>query len=124
MEKTYELKPSEMQQMTALEQDSLRLSARWGMLRREMDNLDKGIAASEEWQRTFIRATLKDRGVEQFLNARIEPGKIVCTMEDSMAARPNGGVEPEVQYEKHGSFAATEKDVREKTPKEEKHPIK
>lgn len=91
MEKTIELTPKEQQQTTALEQDALRLHARYGMLRREQDELDKRIGAIEQAQRSFIQTALQGRGVEQCQNVRMEPGVIRYTVADEVPApRPNG----------------------------------
>lgn len=93
MEKTFSLEPKEQQQLAALEQDNLRLNARYGMLRREQDDLDKRIVASEEQQRSFIRHALSGRGVEQFEAAQILQGQLVCRIADEprVFAAPSEG---------------------------------
>ena len=94
MEKSFDLKPAELQTLNALEQDNLRANATYGVLARQMKETEQRIAQSEEAQRSFIRQCLRDRGVEQFPQARLEPGRIVCTLAEEMAPaglRPNGG---------------------------------
>lgn len=88
MEQTFNLNPKELSSMNAMEQDALRLNARYGMLRREQDDVDKRLAATEESQRSFIRRALSDRGVEQFMAARIDQGVIHCTLPDFEQAKP------------------------------------
>lgn len=85
MEQSFNLNPKEIQSMTTMEQENLRLNARYGMLRREQDDLDKRIGASENEQRAFIRRALQERGCEQFLSARIDQGQILCTLPDQPA---------------------------------------
>ena len=82
MEKAFDLKPAELQTFNALEQDNLRANATYGVLARQMDETKQKIAQSEEAQRQFIRQALRDRGVEQFPSARLEPGKIIVTLPD------------------------------------------
>ena len=91
MEKSFDLTPPELQAFSALEQDNLRANATYGILARQMRDAEQRIAQSEEAQRNFIRAAIQNRGIEQFQNARLEPGRIVCTLpEASPAAKPNG----------------------------------
>lgn len=92
MERTIELSPKEIGQMGQMEQENLRLNARYGAMRRESDNLEKLLSQSEEAQRAFIRLALVNHGVENFMSAKIEPGRIVYTIPDEAPAppQPNG----------------------------------
>jgi hypothetical protein len=100
MEKSFDLKPHEIQTLTMLEQENLRAHATSDLLWRQMRETDQKILQSEEAQRNFIRQALRERGVEQFSAARLEPGRIVCTLPDEMpiAAQPatkaNGELQP------------------------------
>lgn len=81
-QQSFNLTEKELQSFGALEQDNLRANATYGVLARQMEDAKQRIAQSEEAQRQFIRTTLHDRGVDQFREARIEPGRIICTMLD------------------------------------------
>ena len=97
MEKSFDLTPKELQSLGALEQDNLRANATYGVLARQMRETEQKVAQSEEAQRQFVRNTLHDRGVDQFQQARIEQGRILCTLFEEMppsapqTTRPNGG---------------------------------
>jgi hypothetical protein len=82
MEKTFSLDSKEQQMLGGLEQDNLRLNARYGQICREREDLERRIAASEEQQRSFLRNSLANRGVEQFEAAQILNGQLVCRLAD------------------------------------------
>ena len=90
MEKTIELTAKENQQLNQMEQEAMRLNARWAMLRREMDELDKRLNEMAGEQRNIVRSALSERGIH-FLTARLEQGRIAYTETDSVAvSKPNG----------------------------------
>ena len=83
MEKTFQLETKEQQILTGLEQDTLRLNARYGQLRREQDDIDKRLMASEQKQRSFIENALATRGVDKFDAAQIlNNNQLVCRIAD------------------------------------------
>jgi hypothetical protein len=90
MEKTFSLDQKEVQLLSGLEQDNLRLNARYGQLCREREDIEKRLVASEEQQRSFIRHSLASRGVEQFEAAQIVQGnQLVCRVSDAPAITVN-----------------------------------
>ena len=82
MEQTFSLDQKEQQQLNGLEQDNLRLNARYGVLCREMKDIEQRIASSEEQQRGFMRNALANRGVEQVDAAQIVQGQLVARVPD------------------------------------------
>ena len=95
MEKAFDLNPKELAMFGQLEQDNLKANATYGVLARQMKETEQRIWQTEEAQRSFIRQVLKDRGVEQFPNAKLEPGRVIVTLPDEMPfapARPNGEI--------------------------------
>ena len=103
MEKTITLEAKEKQVLGGLEMEHLRLNARYGMLCREKEDLDKKIATSEEQQRSFIRDVVFHRGIEGNYSARLlDNSTVVCSLPDepmvssppvAATVRPNGVAE-------------------------------
>lgn len=95
MEKTFDLNPKEMQSLSTLENDNLRANATYGVLARQMDDCKQKIAQSEEAQRQFIRTVIQNRGIEQWVDARLQQGgKILCILPDEQLAQPLSEVPP------------------------------
>jgi hypothetical protein len=99
MEKTIELNPQEMQQISQMEQEDMRMSARAYKLRREMDKAEEAVAQLEQAQRSFVQTVLTNRGVGQIQQARLEGNVIRYVVPEEQTrmeavekerSRPNG----------------------------------
>lgn len=90
MEKTFQLDQNEQQTVAGMENDNLRLNARYGQLSREMREVETRLLASEEQQRGFIRQALAHRGVQRFEAAQIvQGGQLMARLPDEpMTAQP------------------------------------
>jgi hypothetical protein len=89
MEKTFQLDQSEQQMVSGMENDNLRLNARYGQLSREIKDIETRLLASEEQQRSFIRQALANRGVQRFEAAQIvQGGQLVARLPDEPMQPP------------------------------------
>lgn len=102
MEKSISLDPKERQVVAQMEQENLKLNARYGQICREKEELDKRLAANEEQQRSFVRDVIFHHGIDQYLSARLaDSNTVVCSLQDEpmeqstsvVPKRTNGGVD-------------------------------
>lgn len=103
MEKTIELSAREAHQLSQMQQEHLQLTAQYGELRMNLDELEKRIRELQSIQRSFIRNVMSNNAIDQFSTARIDGRTIRYTTNEAppmpVPARPNGATHGEMSTE-------------------------
>lgn len=81
--KAFSLSTSEQQHYQQLEGEHQRLTAQFGALTLEMEEVRKALAMSQEKQRVLVTAAILRQGVTQFNAARIEGPNLICEVPES-----------------------------------------
>ena len=88
MEKTFQLDQKEAAMLTQVDQERMQALAMIGALSLDMEQAKKNLDTAAERQRSFIRQTLSNRGIERYENARAANGSLIVTVPDAPPAPP------------------------------------
>jgi len=78
---SFELEPAEVIQAEQMMREHEQLLARYGAATLELETVRSLLPQNKEHQRNFIRQALERRNISDFVEARIEGGRLNCQLQ-------------------------------------------